>query len=107
MVGETGFEPATARPPAEYSTRLSYSPTVLCVPSDPTRGGTIRVLLGRIKAHELPEEAFQWYLDLRRYGSVPHGGFGLGLERTVAWICGIPHVREASPFPRMMTRLEP
>ena len=49
----------------------------------------------------------EWYLDLRRYGSVPHGGFGLGLERTVAWICGIPHVREASPFPRMMTRLEP
>ena len=65
------------------------------------------MLLERIQAHELPEEAFQWYLDLRRYGSVPHGGFGLGLERTVAWICGIPHVREASPFPRMMTRLEP
>jgi asparaginyl-tRNA synthetase len=65
------------------------------------------VLLGRIREHGLPEEAFQWYLDLRKYGSVPHGGFGLGLERTVAWICGIPHVREASPFPRMMTRLEP
>ena len=71
------------------------------------REDDLDVLLGRIKAHELPEEAFQWYLDLRRYGSVPHGGFGLGLERTVAWICGIPHVREASPFPRMMTRLEP
>ena len=74
------------------------------------RGGLeqrLDVLLGRIKEHELPEDAFQWYLDLRRYGSVPHGGFGLGLERTVAWICGIPHVREASPFPRMMTRLEP
>ncbi len=71
------------------------------------REDDLDVLLERIQAHELPEEAFQWYLDLRRYGSVPHGGFGLGLERTVAWICGIPHVREASPFPRMMTRLEP
>jgi len=71
------------------------------------REDDLDVLLERIQAHELPEEAFQWYLDLRRYGSVPHGGFGLGLERTVAWICGIPHVREASPFPRMMSRLEP
>ena len=71
------------------------------------REDDLEVLQERIQAHELPEEAFQWYLDLRRYGSVPHGGFGLGLERTVAWICGIPHVREASPFPRMMTRLEP
>ena len=64
-------------------------------------------LLGRIKEHGLPEEAFSWYLDLRRYGSVPHGGFGLGLERTVAWICGLEHVREASPFPRMMYRIYP
>jgi len=71
------------------------------------REDELDVLQERIQEHELPEEAFQWYLDLRRYGSVPHGGFGLGLERTVAWICGIPHVREASPFPRMMTRLEP
>ena len=71
------------------------------------REDDLDVLIERIKEHELPEKAFQWYLDLRRYGSVPHGGFGLGLERTVAWICGIPHVREASPFPRMMTRLEP
>ena len=71
------------------------------------REDDLDVLQERIEAHELPEKAFEWYLDLRRYGSVPHGGFGLGLERTVAWICGIPHVREASPFPRMMTRLEP
>ncbi len=48
-----------------------------------------------------------WYLDLRRYGSVPHSGYGLGLERTVGWICGVEHVRETSPFPRMMTRIEP
>jgi asparaginyl-tRNA synthetase len=65
------------------------------------------VLLGRIREHKLPEEAFQWYLDLRRYGSVPHGGFGLGLERTVGWICGLEHVREASPFPRLMHRIYP
>lgn len=64
-------------------------------------------LVKRIEEHELPMESFEWYLDLRRYGSVPHGGFGLGLERTVAWICGIEHVREAIPFPRMMQRIEP
>ncbi|MDF1799676.1 MAG: asparagine--tRNA ligase, partial [Planctomycetota bacterium] len=59
----------------------------------------------RIKEHDLPLEAFEWFNDLRRYGSVPHGGFGLGLERFVGWIAGIEHVREAIPFPRMMTRL--
>ncbi len=64
-------------------------------------------LLSRIHEHQLPVEAFNWYLDLRKYGSVPHSGFGLGLERTVAWLCGIEHVREASPFPRMMYRLSP
>jgi len=64
-------------------------------------------LLGRIEEHKLPREAFEWYLDLRRYGSVPHSGFGLGLERTVAWICGIDHVRETIPFPRMIYRLTP
>lgn len=61
----------------------------------------------RIKEHDLPEERFEWYLDLRRYGSVPHSGFGLGIERTVAWICGLPHVRETIPFPRMPGRLTP
>lgn len=65
------------------------------------------VLLERIRHHDLPEEAFQWYLDLRRYGSVPHAGFGLGLERTVGWICGVEHVRECIPYPRTMYRLEP
>jgi len=64
-------------------------------------------LLSRIRKHELPEAAFQWYLDLRRYGSVPHSGFGLGLERTVGWICGVEHVRECIPYPRTMYRLEP
>ncbi len=65
------------------------------------------VLLARIKEHNLPQEAFDWYLDLRRYGSVPHAGFGLGVERTVSWICGLDHVRETIPFPRMIYRLTP
>lgn len=64
-------------------------------------------LLKRLREHGLPEEAFQWYLDLRRYGSVPHAGFGLGLERTVAWICGTEHIREVIPFPRMIYRIYP
>ncbi len=71
------------------------------------REDDLELLLGRIREHKLPEEAFQWYLDLRRYGSVPHAGFGLGLERSVAWICGIEHVREAIPFPRTIYRLTP
>ncbi len=65
------------------------------------------LLLSRIKEHNLPQEAFEWYLDLRRYGSVPHSGFGLGLERTVAWICGLDHVRETIPFARMIYRNTP
>ena len=65
------------------------------------------LLLQRIHEHELPPEAFDWYLDLRKYGSVPHGGFGMGIERCVAWICGLEHVRETIPFPRMLYRLKP
>ncbi|MFH1173172.1 MAG: asparagine--tRNA ligase [bacterium] len=64
-------------------------------------------LLKRLKEHKLPEKEFEWYLDLRKYGSVPHSGFGIGLERTVAWVCGLPHVRETIPFPRMLNRLRP
>jgi asparaginyl-tRNA synthetase len=97
-------------------------------PADPTRalgvdvlapegygeiiGGGVRlddydVLLQRIKEHNLPQEAFEWYLDLRRYGTVPHGGFGMGIERCVAWICKLEHVRETIPYPRMLYRLYP
>jgi asparaginyl-tRNA synthetase len=65
------------------------------------------LLLKRIDQHHLPREAFEWYLDLRRYGTVPHGGFGMGIERVVAWICGLEHVRETIPFPRMLYRLYP
>jgi asparaginyl-tRNA synthetase len=75
-------------------------------------GGSERIsdpdlLLDRIREHDLPEEAFRWYLDLRRYGSVPHSGFGLGVERTVAWICGIDHIRETIPYPRTIKRVYP
>lgn len=64
-------------------------------------------LLARIREEGLPEEAYGWYLDLRKYGTFPHSGFGLGVERTIAWICGLDHLREAIPFPRMMARLSP
>jgi asparaginyl-tRNA synthetase len=75
-------------------------------------GGSQRIhdyelLLKRLREHNLPQESFEWYLDLRRYGSVPHSGFGLGLERTVAWICGTEHIREVIPFPRMIYRVYP
>jgi asparaginyl-tRNA synthetase len=65
------------------------------------------LLLQRIKDHGLPQEAFEWYLDLRRYGSVPHAGFGMGIERVVAWICGLEHIRESIPYARMLYRLYP
>jgi len=71
------------------------------------REDDLEVLLNKIRAHKLPEEAFAWYLDLRRYGSVPHAGFGMGIERTVTWICGLKHIRETIPFPRTMSRIYP
>ena len=67
----------------------------------------LELLKKRITEHNLPEEAFRWYLDLRRFGSVPHSGFGIGIERLVAWICKLDHLREAIPFPRMLYRLSP
>ncbi|OGH60853.1 MAG: asparagine--tRNA ligase [Candidatus Magasanikbacteria bacterium RIFCSPHIGHO2_01_FULL_50_8] len=75
-------------------------------------GGSQRIddlalLEERIKQHGLPREAFEWYLDIRRFGSVPHAGFGIGLERTVAWVCGLEHIRETIPFPRLLNRLNP
>ena len=71
------------------------------------REDELDILIERIRHHDLPLKPFEWYLDLRKYGSVPHSGFGLGLERVVAWICGTKHIRETIPFPRTMTRLEP
>jgi asparaginyl-tRNA synthetase len=71
------------------------------------RAASLEYLEKQLEAHNLPRESFEWYLDLRRYGSVPHSGFGMGIERTVAWMCGIEHVRETIPFPRMLYRLRP
>jgi asparaginyl-tRNA synthetase len=71
------------------------------------RIGDYQLLLKRIREHGLPEEAFKWYLDLRKYGGVPHAGFGMGIERAVTWICGLEHVRETIPFARTLTRIYP
>ena len=65
------------------------------------------LLLKRLEEHQLPRKEFEWYLDLRKFGSVPHGGFGMGVERVVAWICGLEHIRETIPFPRMLYRTRP
>jgi len=75
-------------------------------------GGSQRIasyalLMQRIKEHDLPPAAFEWYLDLRRFGTVPHGGFGMGVERVVTWLCGLDHLREAIPYPRMLYRMYP
>jgi asparaginyl-tRNA synthetase len=75
-------------------------------------GGSQRIhdhdlLLSRIREHRLPEEAFRWYLEIRKYGTVPHAGFGMGIERLVSWIAGVRHLREAIPYPRMLHRLYP
>ncbi len=71
------------------------------------RSGDLAFLEAQMERHELPREAYEWYLDLRRYGSVPHSGFGLGIERTVMWICGLQHIRETIPFPRLLGRMYP
>ena len=68
---------------------------------------SLELLEQRIQEHKLPREAYEWYLDLRKYGSVPHSGFGLGIERTVAWVCGLEHVRETIPYPRMLEKIYP
>jgi asparaginyl-tRNA synthetase len=75
-------------------------------------GGSQRIhdydlLLHRIREHDLPTDAFKWYLDLRQYGSVPHSGYGMGIERVVSWVCQLDHVRETIPFPRMLYRMYP
>jgi asparaginyl-tRNA synthetase len=71
------------------------------------RATNLEFLEKQIEEHNLPRESFEWYLDLRRFGSVPHAGFGMGVERATAWMCGIEHVRETIPFPRMLYRLKP
>jgi asparaginyl-tRNA synthetase len=71
------------------------------------RVADLDILLARLAEHNLPQEPLEWYLDLRRYGSVPHAGFGMGIERVVAWLCGLKHVRETIPFPRLLDRIYP
>jgi asparaginyl-tRNA synthetase len=71
------------------------------------RAATVELLERRLEEHGLPPEAYEWYLDLRRYGSVPHAGFGLGLERALAWVCGLDHVRETIAFARMLEKIYP
>jgi asparaginyl-tRNA synthetase len=71
------------------------------------RAFSLELLMQRIQEDQLPPEAFDWYLDLRKYGTFPHAGFGMGIERVVAWICGLEHVRETIPFPRTIYRLRP
>jgi asparaginyl-tRNA synthetase len=71
------------------------------------RATSLSFLEEQIKEHGLPQESFEWYLDLRRYGTVPHAGFGMGIERCTAWMSGIEHVRETIPFPRMLYRIKP
>ncbi|MCH8873401.1 asparagine--tRNA ligase, partial [candidate division KSB1 bacterium] len=71
------------------------------------REDDLETLEQKIIEHDLPKQAFEWFLDLRRYGSVPHSGFGLGIERAVTWICGLDHLRETIPFPRLINRLNP
>jgi len=67
----------------------------------------LALLEQRLEEHKLPREAYEWYLDLRKYGSVPHSGFGMGVERMVSWLCGIKHIRETIPFPRLLYRIYP
>ncbi len=100
------------KPDPEDATRVLCSDLLAPEGYGEICGGSQRIddlelLRSKIRDHGLSEEQFNWYLDLRRYGSVPHSGFGMGLERTVAWICGVPHVRECIPFPRMLNRLYP
>jgi asparaginyl-tRNA synthetase len=101
------FKPAEGRPEVSLSVDVlapeGYGEII---------GGGQRIddyaqLLQRIEEHKLPREAFEWYLDLRRFGSVPHAGFGMGIERVVSWICGLDHLREAIPYPRMLYRMYP
>ena len=91
----------------EIANPIPTGPSSVHGASGGERLADLDLLVQRIKDHNLPQEAFEWYLDLRRYGSVPHGGFGMGIERCVSWICGLEHLREAIPYPRMLYRMYP
>ena len=101
------MEPDSARPDLALGFDVLASEGYGEIIGGGERISSYELLLKRLREQKLPEQAFQWYLDLRRYGSVPHAGFGMGLERVVAWICGTEHVREVIPFPRMIYRVYP
>jgi asparaginyl-tRNA synthetase len=101
------MEPDPARPELALCVDLLAPEGVGEIIGGSQRLANYELLRQRIQEHKLPQEAFEWYLDLRRYGSVPHAGFGMGIERVVGWICGLEHIREAVPFPRMMYRVTP
>jgi asparaginyl-tRNA synthetase len=101
------FKPHEGRPEVSYSVDILAPEGYGEIIGGGQRIDDLDLLLERIRAHNLPQEAYEWYLDLRRFGSVPHAGFGMGIERVVAWICGLDHLREAIPYPRMLYRLYP
>jgi len=101
------MEPWPGRPEVSKSVDLLAPEGYGEITGGSERISDLELLLQRLEEWDLPREAFEWYVDLRRYGSVPHSGFGLGLERTITWICGIDHLRETIPFPRMLTRVYP
>src|ERR1700731_3292135 len=101
------MEPDSARPDLALGFDMLASEGYGEIIGGGERISSYELLVKRLREQKLPEEAFQWYLDLRRYGSVPHAGFGMGLERVVGWICGTEHVREVVPFPRMIYRVYP
>jgi asparaginyl-tRNA synthetase len=101
------FKPQTGRPEVSLSVDVLAPEGYGEIIGGGQRLDDYETLLQRIDEHKLPREAFEWYLDLRRFGSVPHSGFGMGIERVVSWICGLDHLREAIPYPRMLYRLYP
>jgi asparaginyl-tRNA synthetase len=101
------FKPQDSRPEASLSVDVLAPEGYGEIIGGGQRIDDLDLLVKRIEEHHLPKEAYEWYLDLRRFGSVPHAGFGMGIERVVAWICGLEHLREAIPYPRMLYRLYP
>ncbi len=101
------FKPVEGRPEVSYSVDVLAPEGYGEIIGGGQRIDDLDLLLKRIEEHNLPKDAYEWYLDLRRFGSVPHAGFGMGIERVVSWICGLEHLREAIPYPRMLYRLYP
>ena len=101
------FEPDPHRPEVALGVDVLASEGYGEIIGGGQRIHSLELLEQRLRDHDLPPEAFDWYLDLRRYGSVPHGGFGMGVERVVAWLCGLEHIRETIAFPRMLYRTRP